>query len=523
MRRAKQRRSGLTLVEMLVALALTVFIMAILSEAFVTGLNAMRKIKAMSDVEQKLRVVADVLRADLQASHFEGSRRLSELTASGRIIPQSIPNPYLNVTPNGLPPSRADLYEMLAPFQLVSPQLGYLSIREFKIPFENLPGLPSTFEGIDSEGRPVERDEDDELAFTVRLSSNDPGKWFDARVPAGSVLDNAFGTAAGRFDTTGNGRYLSQWFEVYYFLRQDDQRYGLLTGAAPQLVSTFNLHRRSFALPSDNAANQLGLWVPPYTTPGATFPGLLLQQLQSYYQTHDVSASYGPPVNAMAPLGFWFNTPADVQFPRRRYQWRTTVGPLNVGRLESSDAAGREAADLLLQNVISFDVKVWDPVALIGTTPTGRQFYAGAFVDIGHATDVPPYGGSGIVIDGVTYTWNPLSPFVNEPLPDYDIPPSGPPAFNTPPYLPNRTLDTGTRRNQETIPPSGSGLLPFEAGIVRRQGPYVPSVDPVTGVPNPLANRTVKPTLAISAIQIKIRVFEPNTQQTREITIVIDM
>ena len=218
MRRWQKQRSGLTLVEMLVALALTVFIMAILSEAFVTGLNAMRKIKALSDMEQKLRSVADVLRRDLQAEHFEGARRLSQLTASGRVVPQSIPNPYVGITPTGLPPSRAEFYEMLAPYQVVSPDLGYVSIREFKVPVEVLAGLPSTFEALDNEGRPVERDEDDELAFTVRLNSNNPGNWMDARVPTGDALDN-YGTVNSRFDVVGNGRYLSQSFEVYYFLR----------------------------------------------------------------------------------------------------------------------------------------------------------------------------------------------------------------------------------------------------------------------------------------------------------------
>ena len=533
MRRWHKQRSGLTLVEMLVALALTVFIMAILSEAFVTGLNAMRKIKALADVEQKLRAVADVLRRDLQADHFEGARRLSQLTASGRVVPQSIPNPFVGITPTGLPPSRAEFYEMLAPYQLVSPELGYFSLREFKVPAEILGASPSTFEGLDREGRPVERDEDDELAFTVRLPSNDPGNWMDARVPTGDLLDD-YGTVNSRFDYVNNGRYLSQCFEVYYFLRHDEQRYGTLTGAAPALVSTFNLYRRQLAVPADNAAVQNILATPgvppgvplgvPVTPSPFSAARLIGGTWAQYFQAFDVSAAFGPGLIPPNPVGFWFNSMADVQFPRRRYQVRTPAGAgLNAGRLESLDFAGREGADLLLQNVISLDVKVWDPVALIGTRPNGSQFLAGAFVDIGHDLNVPPFNGTGLILDGITYTWNPTSPFVNEASPDFDIPASPAPAINVAPFLPNRTYDTGTRRNNDRVPPSGNGMFPFEPGIVRRQGPYVPSFDPVTGAPNPLSQRTVKPALAISAIQIKIRVFEPNTQQTREITIVVDM
>src|SRR5262245_54057590 len=49
-----RRRQGFTLVEMMVALALTVFIMVILSEAFVTGLETFRQLKAIGDMEESL-------------------------------------------------------------------------------------------------------------------------------------------------------------------------------------------------------------------------------------------------------------------------------------------------------------------------------------------------------------------------------------------------------------------------------------------------------------------------------------
>src|SRR5262245_61577955 len=50
-----RRRSGFTIVELLVAMALILFIMAILSEAFVAGLKSVRDLKAVADMAERLR------------------------------------------------------------------------------------------------------------------------------------------------------------------------------------------------------------------------------------------------------------------------------------------------------------------------------------------------------------------------------------------------------------------------------------------------------------------------------------
>src|SRR5262249_47583775 len=74
-----RQRRGFTLIELLVAMALTLFVMVILSEAFGTGLTVFRDLKAMGDMEEKLRTASTLLRSDLAADHFEGKRRLSDL------------------------------------------------------------------------------------------------------------------------------------------------------------------------------------------------------------------------------------------------------------------------------------------------------------------------------------------------------------------------------------------------------------------------------------------------------------
>src|SRR5579872_697483 len=73
-----RRRSGFTIVELLVAMALIMFIMAILSEAFVAALKSFRDLKASADLAERLRSVSTLLRRELAADHFDGHRRMSQ-------------------------------------------------------------------------------------------------------------------------------------------------------------------------------------------------------------------------------------------------------------------------------------------------------------------------------------------------------------------------------------------------------------------------------------------------------------
>src|SRR6516225_2972593 len=119
---AMRRRSGFTLVELMVSLALTVFMMAILSEAFVVGLEAFRKLRAMAELEQGMRTVEAILRRDLAANHFEGDKRLSELTVSGQRMPTF---PSLDQNNNPMTVTA----QTLAPYRFAPPALGFFSIR----------------------------------------------------------------------------------------------------------------------------------------------------------------------------------------------------------------------------------------------------------------------------------------------------------------------------------------------------------------------------------------------------------
>src|SRR5262245_14730178 len=71
-------RRAFSLVELLVAMALIIFIMAVLSTAFAAASKAFRDLKAAGDLAERLRGVMTMLRRDLMHPHFNGSTRLSK-------------------------------------------------------------------------------------------------------------------------------------------------------------------------------------------------------------------------------------------------------------------------------------------------------------------------------------------------------------------------------------------------------------------------------------------------------------
>jgi prepilin-type N-terminal cleavage/methylation domain-containing protein len=73
------RRSGFTLVELLVAMALTLFIMTILVEAFGAGMDTFQNLRALGDVQDTLRSATSLIKNDLSQNMFEGNRHLSDL------------------------------------------------------------------------------------------------------------------------------------------------------------------------------------------------------------------------------------------------------------------------------------------------------------------------------------------------------------------------------------------------------------------------------------------------------------
>jgi len=490
-RNHRHARAGLTLVEMLIALALSIFIMAIMSEAFVKGLEAFGQFKALSDLEQRLRTFANIIRRDLRAPHFDSSKKLSECTVTGRGMPQLDGLKAGTYTTT----EAMALLRQMAPYQFKTPSEGFFSIEEW--PNRGNPPLNPAratmfFEGQDVSGRPSYRDlpmfdsagnilySSDVLHFTSRLEGNEPDKFFYGKARAGSQVDGGLGVSPGlsRYDSAGNGMYTSQEAELLYFLGADDSQFtpGASTPGGP--VLTFNLYRQAWLL------------VPSRFSDGtsAVADSLYGGNPTQYFADGDVSGF----VDMTGKL--CYNSMADVQHRARRIGAGSVRAPK---RMLVTAGAGLEGSDIMLTNVISFDVKVFDPFAykipFDPLNPTlGPLSGRGAYVDIG---DVIATGPTGI---------NPRPTAATAPL-DALTPVYGS-TVNVLPAIPAggfNLSDTGT----------------FDTGTKRFEGDPFAVVPPFfTPAESPATHR-----FPFTSIQITIRVWEPKSQQTRQITIIQDM
>jgi prepilin-type N-terminal cleavage/methylation domain-containing protein len=299
-----RRRQAFTLVEMLVAMALILFMMAILSQAFVAATRSFREIKAAGDLAEKLRAVSIQLRRELAADHFEGKKRLSQSSFwdSG--------------------PPRQGFFRI---YQGSRPRLGGLC----------------TPEGVDAAGVPSYRSADHALHFTVKLRGNQEGDFFSAGVPAGSpLLTNIFGSLEARYQ--GAGAYRSQWAEVAYFLRPSVDAQNLADTANGTPLYSF-YRRQRLTVPNN-------VVIPPQ-------PAALASAYLEVSCTRD-------PAN---PDSLYFNTPLDLTVPARRFGSDANGLPsvtvpgygLSYPILsEQSADANLHGADLILADVVSFDVRV---------------------------------------------------------------------------------------------------------------------------------------------------------------------
>ncbi len=219
-----RRRKGFTLVEMLVATALIMFIMAILSQAFVTSMDVFSQFKGIGDMEEGLRTATNLLRHDLSQDHFEAKRKLSDPNFWGGPTP-SDPNYRSTPTPVFFPDAPA--------ITSATSRLVYSAVREGF--FHIRQGSPSALEGIDSEEVLLANRRRNSfiasnhiLYFTVKMRGNRREDVFTAPLPAPipPVTRHPLNLASTNFfDQPTEGLYqedpltfCSQWAEVAYFL-----------------------------------------------------------------------------------------------------------------------------------------------------------------------------------------------------------------------------------------------------------------------------------------------------------------
>ena len=334
------RRSGFTLVELLVAAALTVLIMTVLATAFQTGMQTLSHLKSIVGLSEQLRTAESILRNDLGGVHLE--------SALGDPVRVSDPR--------------------LASTAWVNPGRGYFSVVHGSalvpgpLPATS-PNDPNFYEGIE-ESVNSRRATDQSLYFTTRRSGE-------------SKQDVYYGDATGLPATLGNqnltdyvvnnSQLASKWAEIGYVLVPlvsnavtNDE------GATLAKLKLYTLNRRQRSLAPNAVALDL---LPTLGAPSAN-PNFYVARYPEISITGRGNAI--PPLNGQAQA--FVNDPSTVTdiFNRLMTQWSFDAmtpanstgfvsvanGTLFPSALAIGSTSDKYGSDVVLNNVISMQIRV---------------------------------------------------------------------------------------------------------------------------------------------------------------------
>ena len=301
-------RIAFTLVELMVAMALIILMLSIMSQAFVIATGTMQGLKEVADMQEKIRPAITLLQRDLGANHFGGSKKLSDL----------------EFWDNG-PPKEG--YFMLWQDKASDVAEGVTN----NVTFSQSAALANHM-----------------LAFTVKLPGKSPNDFFDSGLGAsfGNIFFNGAGTPLGmtdsnirRFESNANLIH-SDWAEVAYFLGPHN------AGATPVADGNTDGKNNPPSLPYFNLYRQQKLVLPSFNISGVTLPV--------------ATAAIKEEISCETSTGT-FNKPSDLTVPWKRMGNRTLnhlgnrVGPLFS---EFVNPSSKVNTDIIATNVISFDVKL---------------------------------------------------------------------------------------------------------------------------------------------------------------------
>ncbi len=318
-----RRRAAFTLVEMMVSVALVLFIMVILTEAFGKGLESFRTLKAIGDMESRLRAATAVLRRDLEADHFEGKRRLSEDTFTWKL--------------NG------------------APREGV-----FTVMLKPVPGAGNhPPEGGDADGIAFRRSANWLLHMTAKARGNNRSEFYTAVVPAPTspTTPSLVGAAALRttfFDQPSDARfqdqqangtsavYSSQWAEIAFFLEPSGQTPG--DGVSPP-TALHTLYRSQYVMIADNSKVN---WPPQISA----------VQILGRPNYDEMSCVMVPPSGPVGSAMLRFFTPGEAAAARPPNAADPLSGPTGIGQGAFLWGNRLRAANPILTDVVSLDVSL---------------------------------------------------------------------------------------------------------------------------------------------------------------------
>jgi prepilin-type N-terminal cleavage/methylation domain-containing protein len=316
-----KNRRGFTLVELLVAMALVVFIMVIVSETFVSALESVRLLKSQQEMQANLRIATMRMQSDLTAAHF------------GQVQPPSQEiSQQANLAPGG---------------GGASPVWGYFRIMQGSQPIPYNAASPAPF---------------------TNDSPNDPHPEFTA-------TDQILACSCFNQKTR-------QWYEVAYFLQPN--------GATAGGTTLYALYRRENPLvgaqAQDGSAND---WSVPFNRYGMQTP----QNWKANAPANSFGATYPNPVVG-ASVALLNSVPGvtSMGMPTWKQAWQQQLGGgtgspyvLNLDPFWIKNTAvtydttvpanySPVGDDILLTNVLSFDIRVSFRTQPIATQPNPYEF-----------------------------------------------------------------------------------------------------------------------------------------------------
>lgn len=512
MRNQRHSRPGFTIVEMMVATALVLVIMLIISQAFASASKTFRTIRAAGDMQAQLREGITTQRRDLAADHFGspyGSARGGPRVSDQRLDQAGWQPPYR----------------------------GYFEIRQLGDPiFGGPPSIREPmqanngFGNTDGEGLTSTRAINHRMRFTVHLADAPGTDLFTAK------FDRRF-TTDPRVNAFVNDQDIlyTRWAEISYLLEQmtDDAsangiantqtnglgltRYTLRRRVrllAPQNVDYYMAPQQALQIVLDCGTRFIDV-IPPFIA-GPAPDEVRAQQGQANWVTLRMpgpEALNGPDVDFTPQFINPQWPPVGVKRLKFPEEMRAPTDPPNPDSYHPEFRVHPTGDDILMVDVISMDIKAawFNNESFNQTVATLYPPRPPLFLQPSPAA--APAVQPGVILPSIFAGGNMDEPFWD--LPFSFLQPGNP--------LPPRWFDTGTHKlNPFPIIEPADWDYPgsFAAGqqIGNTQGFLTPAQQP-----SGPRSTTVPTRINLRALQIKLRVWNPRAEQARQVTFIVEV
>ena len=247
-------RKGFSLVELMIAMAIIILMLSIMSQAFVIATTVMQGLKDAAEMQLLARPVMNILQRDLSANHFEGSKKLSDPDFWDFGPPRQGYFMAWQEYPHEVDESSLGNYSNITgSYSYNSANYNIYPVPAIKTLNANIfAGNHPGYEGKTSDYVQFRRSSgtaNHQLAFTARLAGKNPEDFFQAKFPfyniaplnANTLFYPSVSNPSAMYDAnikrfeTDPGLIHSQWAEVCYFLGPYGPNTGVVPGVSPSI------------------------------------------------------------------------------------------------------------------------------------------------------------------------------------------------------------------------------------------------------------------------------------------------